>query len=304
VRVLVTGAGGLLGGELAMLLAARGLDVVAIWRRTPPPVGLRSIVVELTDRGALERTLEEEKPDAVVHAAVISRTDECEREPAVAEAVNARLPAHLAAACRSRGLRLVGLSTDLVLGGDRAFSDEETPPGPVSVYGRTKLAGEEALLEADPTAAVARVALVVGRGHGPRPTASEAVVWALREGHRPRLYQDEYRTPVDAASVADAVARLLTRGGAGRFHLGGSERLSRLSLGRRVARVLGLPSQGIEAGLQADHPGPDRRPPDTSLDSRRARSELDWSPRPLDVALAESRVFPRSAPANPPTLGS
>jgi dTDP-4-dehydrorhamnose reductase len=248
------------------------------------------VAVELTDRDALERALDAERPDAVVHAAVVSRADECERQPALAEAVNTRLAAHLAVACRSRGLRLVGLSTDLVLGGDRAFSDEETPPAPTSVYGRTKLAGEEALLAAHPSAAIARVSLVIGRGHGSRPTASEAVAWALREGRRLRLYEDEYRTPVDDASVADAVARLLVRGGSGRFHLGGPERLSRHSLGHRVARVLGLPPRGIDAGRQADHPGPDRRPPDTSLDSRRTRRELGWSPRPLDVALAESRL--------------
>jgi dTDP-4-dehydrorhamnose reductase len=292
VRVLVTGAGGLLGGRLATLLAAHGLDVVAAWRRAPPPAGLHSIVVELADRAALEHALDAEKPDAVVHSAVLSGADECERHPALAEAMNTRVPADLAAACRSRAMRLVGLSTDLVFGGDRAFSDEGTPPAPTSVYGRTKLAGEEALLGTDPSAAVARLPLVVGQGHGLRATASEAVAWALREGRSLRLYDDEHRTPTDAASIAEALLRLLERGGTGRFHLGGPERLSRLALGRRVAAVLGLPLDRIEPGRQADHPGPDRRPPDTSLDSTRAHLELGWTPRPLDVALAESRRQP------------
>jgi dTDP-4-dehydrorhamnose reductase len=294
VRILVTGAGGLLGGRLASLLAARGAEVVAAWRQVPPPPGLRSIVVELTDRAALEGVLDAEKPDAVVHAAVVSRAAECERQPALADAVNRRLPGHLAAACRTRAVRLVGLSTDLVFGGHRAFSDEETPPDPTSVYGRTKLAGEEALLAANPAAAVARVALVLGRGHGPRPTASEAVAWALGRGQTVRLYEDEYRTPVDAVSVSDALLRLLEGTARGRFHLGGPERLSRLALGRRLATVLDLPTEGIEPGRQADHGGPDPRPPDTSLDSTRARLELGWTPRPLDVALAESRRRPTS----------
>ena len=86
----------------------------------------------------------------MVHAAVLSRADECERRPDLATELNARLPGRLAAACRPRGIRLVGLSTDLVFGGERALSDERPPPAPLSVYGRTKLEGEEALLAADP----------------------------------------------------------------------------------------------------------------------------------------------------------
>ena len=86
---------------------------------------------------------------------------------------------------------------DLVFGGDRAFSDERTGTGPLGVYGRTKREGEEALLASDPTAAVIRVALVAGRGHGARGTVSEGVAWALQMGRTVRLFADEYRTPVD-----------------------------------------------------------------------------------------------------------
>jgi len=292
VKVLVTGAAGLLGGRLATLLAARGFEVVAGCREAAPPPGLPVLVLDLTDQAALEAALDEVGPDAVVHAAVLSRGDECERRPDLATELNARLPGRLAAACRPRGIRLVGLSTDLVFGGERALSDERSAPAPLGIYGRTKLEGEQALLSADPSAAVARVALVAGRGHGPRGPASESVAWALREGRTVRLFADEYRTPVDAESVAEGVALLLERGGAGLFHLGGPERLSRLELGLRVARALGLPSRGIESALQADYRGPDRRPADTSLDSARARRELGWKPVGLDRALRASRPDP------------
>jgi dTDP-4-dehydrorhamnose reductase len=246
--------------------------------------------VELTGEDALERLLDAAAPRAVVHAAVLGRADLCEDRPDEAERVNAGVPADLAHLCHLRGVRLVALSTDLVFGGERGFLRETDPPGPVSVYGRTKLAGEEAVLAACPEAAVARVALVAGRGHGPRPTSTEAIAWALRAGRGSRLYADELRTPVDPESVADAIVRLLAVPAAGRFHLGGPERLSRLDLGRRVARVLGLDASRLEAALQAEHPGPDRRPPDVSLDAGRARRELGWEPRALDEAIAEGRV--------------
>jgi dTDP-4-dehydrorhamnose reductase len=289
VRVLVTGAGGLLGGRLAALLHERGLEVLAAHRLSMPPPGPRPVLVELTDTKALARMLDVSRPDAVVHAAAMGRSNRCEERPDEAELVNARLPGALARECRERRLRLVALSTDLVFGGDRAFVREDDPPGPLGVYGRTKLAGEEAVLSSCPGAAVVRVALVLGRGHGARATSTESVARALRAGQTVRLFTDEHRTPVDPESVADAVARLLECPAAGRFHLGGPERISRHELGLRVARELRLPEAGIVAGRQADHTGPDRRAADVSLDSGRARRELGWQPRPIDEAIRESR---------------
>lgn len=291
-RILVTGAGGLLGGRLATLLSEAGHDIIAVHRHSPPPVALPSVAVELTDPAAVKDLLEREKPEAVVHAAALARGDQCEADPERAETINTRLPGRLATACRQRGIRLVGLSTDLVLGGQQALSDENVSAAPQGVYGRTKLAGEEALLAADPSAAVARVALVVGRGHGPRGTASENVAWPLSAGRSVRLFADEYRTPVDPESVAKAVALLLESSAAGVFHLGGPERLTRLELGHRIARILGLPAEGIQSGFQVDYPGPDRRPADTSMNSGRARRELRWTPRPLEDALRGTRPSP------------
>jgi dTDP-4-dehydrorhamnose reductase len=292
VRVLVTGAGGRLGGRLTSLLDERGFALVAAHRRSPPPPGFFGPALDLVGSGAVETLLDATRPDAVVHAAVLGRAGRCEQAPQEAEAVNARLPGLLARACRARGVRLVALSTDLVLDGECAFSGEASSPRPLGVYGRTKLRGEEAVLAAFPGAAIVRVALVVGRGHGSSPTASEAVAWTLSRGDRVRLFADEYRTPIDPESVADGLSRLLQSEGAGLYHLGGPERLSRLDLGRRVARILGLPDTGIDPGRQADHVGPEARPADTSLDSTRARTELGWIPRSLDQALAESRRAP------------
>jgi dTDP-4-dehydrorhamnose reductase len=291
-RVLVTGSGGLLGGRLAVRLHEDGFDVVAAYRTTPPPPGPRAVAIDLAGPEPLARLLDAERPGAVVHAAVLGRVDQCQDGPALAEATNVRLPAAVARACRERGVRLVALSTDMVFAGDRAPLSEGDPPGPLSVYGRTKREGERAVLDALPEAAVARVALVYGRGHGPRGTSSESVAWALAAGRAAALFTDEFRTPVDAASVADAVGRILRRGGSGLYHLGGPERLSRYELGARVARILGLDPSRLVPVRQADFPAPEPRPRDVSLDCGRARRELGWEPRPVDEALREGRAAP------------
>jgi len=264
--------------------------VTAAHRRGPPPPGSRALAADLEDASAVSRLLDAVRPQAVLHAAVLGRVDDCETRRDEAERVNARLPGLLAHGCHERGVRLVALSTDLVFAGDRPFVTESDPAGPRSAYGRTKRAGEEAVLLACPGAAVARVALVLGRGHGPRATSSESVGRALRAGRPLQLFTDEYRTPIDPESVADALGRLVEGAGVGLYHLGGTERLSRYELGLRVARAFGLSASGIAASVQAEYQGPDARAPDVSLDSSRARRELGWEPRPMDEAIRESRL--------------
>ena len=135
-------------------------------------------------------------------------------------------------------------------------------------------------------AAVLRVALVIGRGYGPRTTATESVAAALAAGRAPRLFDDQYRTPIDPESIGDAIGRVLEGTASGRFHLGGAERLSRYELGQRVAQVLGL-GGSFESVSQSTLAV--RRPADASLDSSRARRELGWTPRPLDEAIRDGR---------------
>jgi dTDP-4-dehydrorhamnose reductase len=290
-RVLVTGASGLLGGRVAALLAAR-FPVVAARHVAATPPGVEALEMNLLDRASIAAALEHARPDAVVHCAAQSNPDRCERDPEPAARLNEDAAGELSRACRGRGVRLVALSTDLVFPGDRPFVSEQDATGPILVYGRTKLRGEEALLAESPEAAVMRLALVAGRGYGAKGTSTETIAWALRAGRPVRLYTDQIRTPVDSASVADAVARALERAASGRFHLGGPEPVSRYQLGLRVASVLGLPADGIVPVTGAELPQDAPRPRDTSLDSTRARRELGWEPRGLDDAIRDGRAAP------------
>jgi dTDP-4-dehydrorhamnose reductase len=288
VRILVTGAGGLLGGRLAPWLAVRH-EILAATHAAPAPAGLAEVRVDLVSPASTEAAVERTRPDGIVHCAAVADPDACEREPERARLLNVDAGATLARICAARGIRLVAISTDLVFDGTLPFRREDDPPGPILAYGRTKLAGEEAILGADPGAVVARVTLVVGRGHGPKPTATEAIARSLRAGRQVRLFTDQYRTPIDPDSVASAIERLVTGTHTGRFHLGGGERLSRHALGLRLARLLGLPSELIVAATQAEAPPAAPRPADVSLDSSRAQRDLGWTARPLDDAIRDSR---------------
>jgi dTDP-4-dehydrorhamnose reductase len=284
-RILVTGASGLLGGRLAERLASSH-DVIAMRHLAAVPAGLAAVDGDILDGAALDRAFAAARPDTVLHSAAMADADRCEAEPELARRWNVEASAAVARRCREGGLRLVTISTDLVLAGDRPFATEDERPRPILHYGRTKLEAEDVVLADTPDAVVLRVALVVGRGFGPRLTGSEALAATLAAGPPPRLFDDQYRTPIDPDSVADAVARALERTVSGRFHLGGAERLSRYELGQRVAGVLGLPPH-FERTCAA--PQGVRRPADASLDCARARRELGWEPRPLDEAIRDGR---------------
>ena len=294
----MTGASGLLGGRLVGLLGRRH-EVFATRHLAPAPPGVPQVPMDLLCRASIQGALEAVRPDCVLHSAALADADRCERLPRLAVRLNAEATAALAELCRQQRIHLVALSTDLVFDGTQPWAAEEQPVDPILCYGRTKLAAERAALEGSPGAAVVRVALICGRGHGSRPTASESIAWALRGGSRPRLFVDQFRTPVDAESIGPALERLAEGGRGGLFHLGGAERLSRYQLGLRVAKTLGFDSTLIEPVRQSEGVPTAPRPLDVSLDSRRARRELGYAPRPLELAIAEGRLAPDDDSGSP-----
>jgi len=285
----VTGAAGLLGGRLAACLG-RAFAVTAAAHESAVPEGLSVVPLDLRFSDSVRAAVEAARPDAIVHAGALADANRCEREPERARAVNVSGTRAVAQACREKGLRLVALSTDLVFDGTRAGLREEDEAHPRLLYGRTKLEGEEEALSQCVGSAVVRVALVYGLGHGPRGTASEGIAWALRRREPLELFTDQFRTPVDADSVAEALAALLRGVGAGRFHLGGPERVSRFELGQRVASVLAIDPASIQAITQAEVSKGAPRPADVSLDSSRARRELGFAPRPLEDGIRAGRA--------------
>jgi dTDP-4-dehydrorhamnose reductase len=151
-RILITGASGLLGINLAVELAQK---------HTVFGVVIQS---DLLAQGAVEQALDASQPDWVIHCAALANLDACEADPIRAAQLNTELPGRLAeyvarGGAREGKARLVHISTDSVFDGLRGGYTEEDTPNPPGVYSRTKLAGEQAVAAADPSAVIARVNL-------------------------------------------------------------------------------------------------------------------------------------------------
>jgi dTDP-4-dehydrorhamnose reductase len=197
VRVLITGAAGQVGSAL---LAS-----------VPPETELQAVdlqQLDITDAGAVQASVEAWRPQVIINAAAYTAVDQAESEAPLAAAVNAQAPGHLArAAMRIEGCRLIHISTDYVFDG-RASEPYQPgdPPNPLSVYGVTKLAGEQAVLEvlAD-RAVVLRTAWVyAARGRNFLLT----MLRLMRERGAVRVVADQRGTPTAAASIARALWRI------------------------------------------------------------------------------------------------
>jgi dTDP-4-dehydrorhamnose reductase len=192
----------------------------------------------------------------------------------------------------SRCVRFLQVSTDLVFDGERAPYGESDPAAPISVYGRTKLAGERAAAEVlGERVCVARLALL----YGPRATAQsrpsfvERLIERSSRGERVPLFEDELRTPLYVEDAASALARLLERPVIPRVvHLGGPDRCSRLEMGRKALAAFGVPEDRAEPKSRSLSGAKAPRPRDVSLSSSVAAS-LGLQSRGLSEGLSSMR---------------
>jgi dTDP-4-dehydrorhamnose reductase len=249
-RWLIAGAGGMLGQDLAAALQAGGEDVVGLTRRD----------LDVTDERAVRAALRGCAPDVVVNCAAWTAVDDAEAHEDEALGVNGRGAEHLAAACAADRVRLVHLSTDYVFAGDARRPYSETgATGPRTAYGRTKLAGEQAVLGLLPdTGYVVRTAWLYG-AHG--PNFVRTMIRLERERPGVDVVADQRGQPTWTADVAGQVTALVrARAAAGVYHATSSGEATWFELAREVFRLLGADPQRVRATTTSAFPRPAPRP--------------------------------------------
>jgi dTDP-4-dehydrorhamnose reductase len=278
-RVLLIGANGYFGAYLHRELATCGWEVEGwggIRASNAPELAVRS--VDLTEPSRVRAAFLAFRPDAVIHAAALASVAECHRQPALAHFVNVQGTDLLCELSASLGARMIYIGTDMVFDGEKGNYREYDGTAPVSVYGKTKLAAERSVRSLTGSLIV-RISLLFGPSLGPRPSFFDQQVQAVRHGQPLTLFQDEWRTPLSNRTAARAINELLQSEFVGVLHIGGPERMSRLDMGRRLARHLDVEGQSIVAAHREQFEGPEPRPRDLSLDSARWRElcpELPW----------------------------
>jgi dTDP-4-dehydrorhamnose reductase len=233
-RILITGASGLLGINLALETAHRHAVFGTVSQNALKTDAFTVIQSDLLAPGAVESLLDKVQPDWVIHCAALANLDACEADPLRAQQLNTEVPRTLARLVARGGARLVHVSTDSVFDGLRGDYTEQDQPNPVGVYSRTKLEGERAVAEANPSAIIARVNLIGWSMAGNRSLA-EFFFNNLSQGKQVMGFTDVCFCPLLANDLADIFIRMLEHDLHGVYHVVSSEALSKYEFGMRLA---------------------------------------------------------------------
>lgn len=304
-RMLLTGAEGQVGWECRRSLQALG-QVQGVGRAQ----------CDLSRIEAIRALVRETKPDLIVNAAAYTAVDRAEAEPDLASAVNADAPAVLAEEARRLGAALIHLSTDYVFdGAKQAPYTEDDDCNPLSVYGRTKLQGEQAIASSGAAAIVLRTSWVYAmRGQNFLRT----MLRLAREREELRIVDDQWGAPTWARSIAEAIAAITARAGrdrgsiaasfaelGGTFHLTAAGRTTWHRFAQRLLQRIADPQRRLRTILPiptTDYPTPARRPMNSVLDCTRLAhrwgASLPAWDLALDLAVADGELL-RPEPGNP-----
>ena len=285
-RWLITGASGFLGANAVRVLSPAN-DVVGLVRDVnSAPWCDQKVTADLLAVDALERAVHEVEPDVVLHCAGMANHQACAANEELATRVNAQASGVLAGAAAARGAAFVYVSTDAVFSGARSWYEENEAVSPNTAYGRTKAAGEEAVLNAHASAVIARTNFF---GWSPSGHAStlEFFVRELGAGNRVPGFVDYTVTSLFVEDVVESIERIVESSESGIFHVVARDAVSKFDFGRLVTAEFGLDDSLIfESSVEGG-------PKDLSLRSDRLAG-LRGAPMPSQAeGIARARASKR-----------
>jgi dTDP-4-dehydrorhamnose reductase len=272
-RILITGAGGLLGLNLSLDLLSSH-QVIGVDRCTLSRVPFELLSLDLLDEGVLESLLASVKPDLIIHCAAMANVDACELNPSASFRINARLPEELAILCAQHHIGMIHISTDAVFDGTReGYYTETDEPNPLGIYAQTKLEAEQAILKVNPAALVARVNFFGWSLNGKRSLA-EFFVNNLKAGIPIQGFTDVFFCPMFVGDLADTLLEMLEKELSGLYHVVGSQAISKYDFGVAIAHKFGYEAGLIQPGSVEESSLKARRSHNLRLSVHRLSTDL------------------------------
>ncbi|HPW69222.1 MAG: dTDP-4-dehydrorhamnose reductase [Deltaproteobacteria bacterium] len=259
-KILITGSRGLLGQEVAEVCRNLGDEVLATDIASP------SAPLDITSPAAVRGFLAANRPDWVVNCAAFTDVDGCEEKEDLAFELNARAPGLLARACEEHGAKLLHVSTDYVFDGEKLGPyEEDDAPNPLSVYGKSKRAGEISIQEGIEHYLIIRPQWLFG-SHGRNFVST--ILGLAQERDTLSVVNDQWGSPTYSKDLARALRVLIDCDARGVFHVRNRGKATWFDLARRAIDLLGLSTRVVPVDTSA-FPRPARRPMNGILSTRR-----------------------------------
>jgi dTDP-4-dehydrorhamnose reductase len=283
-KILITGANGLLGQELILQLLEKKYEVVATGRGPARLIiaaleGFSYQDLDITNGPEVEEFILKERPQIIVHAAAMTQVDQCELHKQDCYNINVTATRFIIDAAKAIGAKFVYVSTDFIFDGMSGPYKEDDEPAPVNYYGSTKLVAEKAVMESGLHWAIARTILVYGLS--PSTGRTNIISWIKQnlESSLPiKMVTDQWRTPTFVHDLARGIALIIEKDATGIFHLSGDEQMTPYEMAVETAKFFGLNTALIEKAASPDIKQPAIRPARTGFVITKAKKELGFEP--------------------------
>jgi dTDP-4-dehydrorhamnose reductase len=289
-KILFTGANGLLGQKLTILLDQQsGIQAVATARK-PVSYTLKNTAfrtLDVTDQQETEKVILETIPDVVIHTAAMTQVDQCETEREACWKANVTGVEYMVKACEKISAFLVHVSTDFIFDGTHGPLEESAIPKPVNYYGESKLAGEKVVIESKLDWAILRTVLVYGVTED--MSRSNIALWvkkSLEEGKTINVVNDQWRTPTLAEDLAMGCYLAATKKAKGIFNISGEEMMTPYDIAVETADFFGLDKSLIKQTDSSKFRQPAARPLKTGFIIEKAKRELGYRPHTFREGLS------------------
>jgi len=284
-RLLITGASGLLGLNLALIAHALGYEVVG-WANDSFMLQAQFPVlqVNLLDTAQIRGRIQEINPGMIIHCAALASLEGSEADPELAKRLNAEVPGEIARVALEHDIKMIHISTDAVFDGKRGGYIEADTPSPINVYAQTKLEGEQAVSSANKEAIIARVNFYGWSLSGKRSLA-EFFYNNLSQNIAVNGFKDVFFCPLYTRQLGQTLFEMAGKGLRGLYHVLSSEILSKYEFGVTLARKFGFDDKLVnpitlnESGLTVT------RSPNMTLNVEKLQRDLGHSMPGQDECL-------------------
>ncbi len=288
-KVLITGANGLLGQKLVALLSSKGAEIVATGRGVDRnrEGKYRYQTMDTTSAEETQEVIGSAHPDVVIHTAAMTNVDQCETEHDACWEQNVTAVQHVVDACKLCGAFLIHLSTDFIFDGTAGPYDEDGAANPISYYGESKLASEEILKSSTIDWAIIRTVLVYGIVAD--MSRSNIILWVkknLEQEKEIKVVDDQWRSPTLAEDLAMGCYLIAKKRASGVFNIAGKEVLTPYDMAIRTARYFGLQTKTMLRTDGSIFKQAAKRPPKTGLIIDKARAVLGYEPHSFEEGIA------------------
>jgi len=286
-RLLITGANGLLGYKLSELSVNRSHKVYSGYVSGLPSFGL-PIKLNLIDPSSINQAFDTIRPEVVLHCAALTDVDRCEVEKDLAMRINVHGTRLLAEAANKVGSQVIFVSTDYVFDGSKGMYREVDEPRPINFYGHTKLLAEMALIDSRAEYLIARTSVI----YGSRPASGKVnfalfILERLKALKEIKALADQFITPTLNSNLAEMLLEAAEKGLKGLYHMSGATRVSRYDFSIKLADTFNLNRNLIKKAKTSDFQSlwKAKRPADSSLDVSKIANFLNNKPMYLNDAL-------------------